>query len=44
MDDPINSLASPHVVGQNIDTFIGNARVNGDFPDELAALLEGLKR
>jgi hypothetical protein len=35
---------APHLVGQNIDTFIGNARVNGDFPDELAAQLEELKR
>jgi hypothetical protein len=25
----------PHLVGQNIDTFIGNARVNGEFPDDL---------
>ncbi len=35
---------APHLVGQNIDTFIGNARVNGDFPDVLAAQLEELKR
>jgi hypothetical protein len=34
----------PHLVGQNIDTFIGNARVNAEFPDELAAQLEDLKR
>jgi hypothetical protein len=26
----------PQVVGQNIDTFIGKARVNANFPDELA--------
>jgi hypothetical protein len=32
------------LVGQNIDTFIGNVRVNGDFPDDLAARLEELKR
>jgi hypothetical protein len=32
------------LVGQNIDTFIGNARVNGEFPDRLAAQLEDLKR
>jgi hypothetical protein len=38
------SPAQPGVVGQNIDTFIGNARVNGDFPDELAELLEEFKR
>jgi hypothetical protein len=31
-------------VGQNIDTFIGNARLNGDFPDDLAGQLEELKR
>ena len=35
---------APHLVGQNIDTFIGNARLNGDFPDDLAARLEDLKR
>jgi hypothetical protein len=33
-----------HLVGQNIDTFIGNARVKGDFPEELADQLEELKR
>jgi hypothetical protein len=33
-----------HLDGQNIDTFIGNARINGDFPDDLAAQLEELKR
>ena len=32
------------LVGQNIDTFIGNARINGDFPDALAEQLEDLKR
>ena len=32
------------LVGQNIDTFIGNARVHGEFPDTLAAQLEDLKR
>jgi hypothetical protein len=32
------------LVGQNIDTFIGNARVNGEFPDDLATQLEELKR
>jgi hypothetical protein len=35
---------APHLVGQNIDTFIGNARINGDFPDDLAAHLGELKR
>jgi hypothetical protein len=35
---------TPQLVGQNIDTFIGNARVNADFPDELAAQLEDLKQ
>jgi hypothetical protein len=37
-------MPSPHLVGANIDTFIGNARLNGDFPEELAAHLEELKR
>ena len=32
------------MVGQNIDTFIGNARLNAEFPDELADQLEDLKR
>jgi hypothetical protein len=32
------------LVGQNTDTFIGNARINGDFPDDLAGRLEELKR
>jgi hypothetical protein len=32
------------VVGANIDTFIGNARITGDFPDALAEQLEDLKR
>src|SRR5678816_3518611 len=32
------------LVGQNIDMFIGNARVNGEFPDDLATQLEELKR
>jgi hypothetical protein len=36
--------STPVLVGQNIDTFIGNARVNGEFPDELATQLEDLKR
>jgi hypothetical protein len=35
---------APHLVGQNIDTFIGNARINGDFPDDLGAQLEEFKR
>jgi hypothetical protein len=35
---------APYLVGQNIDTFIGNARINGDFPDDLAGQLEDLKR
>src|SRR5690348_2207924 len=37
-------MSSPHLVGANIDTFIGNARLTGDFPDDLAAHLEELKR
>jgi hypothetical protein len=32
------------LVGQNIDTFIGNARVGGEFPEALADQLEELKR
>jgi hypothetical protein len=32
------------LVGQNIDTFIGNARINVDFPDRLAEQLEEWKR
>jgi hypothetical protein len=35
---------SPPLVGQNNDTFIGNARIAGAFPDELAAHLEDLRR
>jgi hypothetical protein len=31
-------------VGQNIDTFIGNARVGGEFPEALADQLDDLKR
>ena len=38
------SVPHPHLVGQNIDTFIGNARIDGDFPDDLAGQLEDLKR
>jgi len=38
------SPAQPGVVGQNIDTFIGNARLTGDFPAELAEQLEEFKR
>jgi hypothetical protein len=37
-------MLSPTLVGQNIDTFIGNARVKEDFPDALAHHLEELKR
>jgi hypothetical protein len=37
-------MADPTLVGANIDTFIGNARLRGDFPDALAAQLEELKR
>ncbi len=37
-----STLAS--VVEQNIDTFIGNARIHGDFPAALAEQLEDLKR
>jgi hypothetical protein len=32
------------LVGQNIDTFIGNARINGEFPETLATELGDLKR
>lgn len=32
------------LVGQNIDTFIWNARVGGEFPEALADQLEDLKR
>jgi hypothetical protein len=35
---------SPAIVGANIDTFIGNARVHGEFPAALAAHLEDRKR
>jgi hypothetical protein len=35
---------APHLAGQYIDTFIGNARLNGQFLDDLAARLEDLKR
>ncbi|HEY1391531.1 MAG TPA: hypothetical protein VGF38_23550 [Ktedonobacterales bacterium] len=44
MRDTTASDAHPSVVGQNIDTFIGNARLNTEFPDELADQLEDLKR
>ena len=37
-------MPSPYLVEANIDRFIGNARVSGDFPDELAAHLEERKR
>jgi hypothetical protein len=37
-------MLSPHLVGANIDTFIGNARLSSDFPEELAAQLEELRR
>jgi hypothetical protein len=37
-------MADPTVVGANIDTFIGNARLSGDFPTERADQLEDLKR
>jgi hypothetical protein len=37
-------MPHPIIVGQNIDTFIGNARLNGDFADDLAGQLEDLKR
>jgi hypothetical protein len=36
-------MSQPHLVGQNIDTFIGNARVTGDFTDEVADQLDELK-
>ena len=32
------------IVGQNIDTFIGNARITTDFPDTLAEQVEEFKR
>jgi hypothetical protein len=35
---------TPQLVGQNIDTFIGNAKITGDFSEELADHLEGLKK
>lgn len=34
---------SPSLVGSNIDTFIANARIGGDFPDDLAHELDELK-
>jgi hypothetical protein len=37
-------MSSPVLVGAKIDTFIGNARLNGDFSDALAEQLEDLKR
>jgi hypothetical protein len=37
-------MADPTLVGANIDTFIGNARLNGDIPDNLADQIEELKR
>jgi hypothetical protein len=35
-------MLTPALVGQNIDTFIGNARITGDFPEVLAEQLEVL--
>jgi hypothetical protein len=35
---------APHLVGLNIDTFVGNARLSGDFPEELVAQFEALRR
>jgi hypothetical protein len=43
---PTTAIAAPlvpHIVGQNVDTFISNARLSGDFPDELARHLDELK-
>jgi hypothetical protein len=37
-------MATPTLVGANIDTFIGNARLRSDFPENLADQLEDLKR
>jgi hypothetical protein len=37
-------MPSTRLVGANIDTFIGNARLSGDFPEELTTHLEELKR
>jgi hypothetical protein len=37
-------VSNSTLVGQNIDTFIGNAKVNGEFPDMLAAQLDDLKQ
>jgi hypothetical protein len=37
-------MADPTLVGAHIDTFIGNARLKGDFPNDLADQLEALKR
>jgi hypothetical protein len=39
-----HTSADPHVVGANFDTFIGNARLAGEFPNDLAHHLEDLKR
>ena len=44
MHNTTASGAHPSVMGQNIDTFIGNARLNAEFPDELADQFEDLKR
>src|SRR5215471_832960 len=42
---PMLALSSAaRLVGQNIDTLIGNARINGDFSDNLAGQLEDYKR
>jgi hypothetical protein len=35
---------TPQLVGQNIDTFIGNARLAGEFPNDLAHQFKDLKR
>jgi hypothetical protein len=37
-------MPQPTIVSQNIDTFITNVRITSDFPEDLAAQLEDLKR
>jgi hypothetical protein len=37
-------VSHPRLVGQDFDTFIGNARLSGEFPGALAMQLEELNR
>jgi hypothetical protein len=37
-------MPSPYLAGANIDTFIGNVRIQGEFSEALAEQLEALKR